>query len=470
MRCTRRESAAQRIETVLARWEQELNRPLLRPVVLEGDIAEPDLALDPRDSEWVAANCHAVIHSAASLTFVADDPEGEPWRSNIQGTRNVLDLCRRAGIRHCHYVSTAYVCGRRRGRILESELDVGQELGNDYEISKLTAEKEVCGSGIFDRVTVYRPSIIVGDSRTGFTTSFHGFYTPLRLIHSLLQTVPWQTVAEGDWLGGLHLAGGEHKNLVPVEWVSAAMTELIRHDRHHGRTYHLTNPRPATVSMMQQAIGAALAQRVLDAPPPRTSTAADDLVPAFRQQMQVYKSYWSDDPQFDSSQTQAALPDLPCPLVDLQVMQRLICFAIDTNFGWPREAPQIPDYELQRELATWLAAENNRDQALSGSRCVSLRVSGKGGGQYHLLVDRGQIVGAGRGVRVGGGPTCYLTSATFAALARGNLSLDDSINTGRLVVTGNSVGSAELARVFHDLTTPRCGEAHDAALRRALEP
>ncbi len=169
-----------------------------------------------------------------------------------------------------HHVSTAYVCGRRRERILETELDVGQEPGNDYELSKLTAEKEVLASPNFDEVTVYRPSIIVGDSQTGFTTTYHGFYTPLRLSCALRQTASAEAWAQTNWLGQLQLSGSERKNLVPVEWASAAMAQIIARPKLHGRTYHLTNPNPATVAMMYEAMTRALSEM----PMPTTQRAS----------------------------------------------------------------------------------------------------------------------------------------------------------------------------------------------------
>src|SRR5215218_3434178 len=85
VRPTKWESAAQRIETAMARWELELGRSLVRPIVLEGDISEPGLGLSARDLAWVAVNCSSAIHSAASLTFHADEASGEPWRSNVEG-------------------------------------------------------------------------------------------------------------------------------------------------------------------------------------------------------------------------------------------------------------------------------------------------------------------------------------------------------------------------------------------------
>lgn len=452
VRPTKWESAAQRVETAMARWEAELGRTLVRPVVLEGDISQPCLGLTDRDLAWVKTHCGAVLHSAASLTFHADEASGEPYRSNVEGTRNVLDLCRQAGIRRYHHVSTAYVCGLRRGRILESELNVGQTLGNDYETTKLQSETEATQCDAFDQVTVYRPSIIVGDSQTGFTTSYHGFYTPLRIVYSLLQGIPWEQLLQGDFLGRLQLAGGETKNLVAVDWVSAAMTHLVAHPHLHGTTYHLTNPAPATVLSMQNAIVEALAEVVQSRPAPRSKgPASEDFVASFREQMGIYQAYWSDDPQFDSSRTEQALPHLPCPQIDHEVMRRLVRFAIDTNFGWPRETALVAPHDLAAQFASWLAEEERAQTPLAESRIVNLYASGAGGGQWHLTLEGGRPSHMGRGLVTDGNATCYSTSATLAALVRGELPLEAAIDAGRLVVVGNSVHPRELAKAFREL-------------------
>lgn len=451
VRPSRWESAAQRVETAMACWEAELGRALLRPVVLEGDISEPGLGLSEADSKWVRDNCGSVLHSAASLTFHADEASGEPWRSNVEGTRNVIELCQAAGIRRYHHVSTAYVCGLRRGRILESELNVGQQLGNDYEKTKLLAETEVVAAGHFDQVTVYRPSIIVGDSRTGFTTSYHGFYTPLRIVFSLLQAIPWDVLLKGDFLGRLQLAGDETKNLVAVDWVSAAMTHLVANESLHGQTYHLTNPHPATVLSMQTAIVEALAEVVESRPAPKASSAvSEDFVASFREQMGIYQAYWSDDPRFDSTRTEQAVPHLPCPAIDHEVMRRLVRFAVQTNFGWPREAAILPPQDLSEPLSRWIDGEAPAD----GSQVVNLHAAGPGGGQWHLSIVGGRLVRAGRGLAKDANATCYLTSPTLSALVRGELPLETAIRAGRLVVVGSKVHPRELAKVIRQLAGP----------------
>ncbi len=117
--------------------------PLPRPVVIEGELGEVDLGLDGGDLRWISRHCRSVIHNAANLTFHSNGRDSEPWLSNLEGTRRILDLCRTAGISQFHYISTAYVCGLRQGRVLETELDVGQTPGNAYEHSKIEAEKLV---------------------------------------------------------------------------------------------------------------------------------------------------------------------------------------------------------------------------------------------------------------------------------------------------------------------------------------
>ena len=143
VRPSRRESGRQRIEAILSRCEGDLGTVLPRPVVIEGELTEADLGLDQAGLHWISRHCRSVIHNAANLTFHGSGRQGEPWHTNFDGTRRILDLCRTTGIRQFHYISTAYVCGLREGRVLETELDVGQTPGNDYELSKIEAEKLV---------------------------------------------------------------------------------------------------------------------------------------------------------------------------------------------------------------------------------------------------------------------------------------------------------------------------------------
>ncbi len=345
------ESARQRIENILARSEREIGFALPRPVILEGDVSRENLGLGPSELDWVARHCHVVIHNAASLSFEPADRQSEPWLSNLEGTRQVLQVCRRAGIRQLHHVSTAYVAGLREGRILESELDEGQQLGNDYERSKLEAEKLVRAADFIDQRTVYRPAIIVGDSRTAYTTTFHGFYTPLKIVHALLSKIEADDIYAEPLMTGLGLGGQERKNFVPVDWVAAVMVYLMLHPEHHGKTYHLTPREAVPVSLVCEVM-----EKVVHSFAKQLQTAQTDWevffgsVDVFREQMDVYKAYFRGDPQFDAGNTRAAAPHLPCPDVDADMLTRLSRYALEANFGWPRPQPIKADFDVAEHL------------------------------------------------------------------------------------------------------------------------
>ena len=119
VRPSKRLDVDQRVELILQRWENELGCLLPRPVVLQGDVAEPSLGLNPKDLAWVRSHCDRVIHNAAILQFDGATMDVEPWRTNLGGTRHVLGLLETMKVREFHYVSTAYVCGTRPDLVME---------------------------------------------------------------------------------------------------------------------------------------------------------------------------------------------------------------------------------------------------------------------------------------------------------------------------------------------------------------
>ena len=329
-------SARERVAAILGSHASNgsCNGRLPDPVVLSGDLTRDNLDLDAAGVDWISRNCHSLIHTAASLQFDGPDPQGEPWRTNVEGTRRVLDLCRATGIKHLHYVSTAYVCGLRSGQVMEDELDLGQAMGNDYERSKLEAERLVRDASFFESVTIYRPAIVVGDSKTGHTTGYHGFYSVLKLAHTLVRRVELGATNGRELTALMGLGNDESKHLVPVDWVSAVITRIRRTPCLYGRTYHLTAQQPTRITDM-----AAVVQEAVE----RYSLLADGDDPSrrdgrwfarvFREQMDVYGAYLRDDPQFDPTNARWAAPDLPCPLVDRDMLIMMARRAIQSRFG-----------------------------------------------------------------------------------------------------------------------------------------
>lgn len=218
VRDSRKGRAVERIAQIVAFWSERFRRKLPTPVVLNGDLGQGDLGLTPADKHWLGRHCQVMIHSAANLSF-RKTPEGEPWRTNVEGTASLLRLCREVGLSEWHQVSTAFVCGRRTGIIDEEDLDNAQSFHNPYEESKFQAEQLVRRTPGMQS-TIYRPAVIIGDSRTGYTSSFNGLYRFLELGVRLASLN--STDAEGHFTLRLPLSGDEVWNLVCVDWVSRA--------------------------------------------------------------------------------------------------------------------------------------------------------------------------------------------------------------------------------------------------------
>ncbi|QEC48525.1 SDR family oxidoreductase [Baekduia soli] len=201
--------------------------------VVTGDITDARLGLGAAGHEGLAADVVAVFHLAAVYDLAVGAALAEAV--NVQGTQHVLDFCARCErLERLHYVSTAYVAGRRSGLVLESELAEGQEFKNLYESTKFAAEVLVRAAADRIPTTVYRPAIVVGDSRTGETQKFDGPYYLLRSMSG--GRGPLLQVGRGD----------SPFNVVPVDFVVDAIAAAAADPEAVGHTLHLVDPHPVS--------------------------------------------------------------------------------------------------------------------------------------------------------------------------------------------------------------------------------
>ena len=454
------ERAHQRMERVVGHWEKEQGSYLPRPICIEGDLTSEGMALDNESRRWIAKHCDRVLHNAASLTFDGADRNGEPWLSNLTGTQNVLELSREAGIRQWHYMSTAYVCGRRPGPVYESELDCGQEFRNEYEQSKLEAEQAVRSASFLDSLTVYRPAIIVGDSKTGYTSSYHALYLYLQLIFMLdrfLDTPRDENGCRHIELR-LDLTGEERRNLVPVDWVAAVTTYLFENVKCHGQTYNLTPREPITVKQIEAACEHYFnfCGVTFEGPGKTTPEQRNDLEKLFYEQLSTYSSYWDSEPIFDSTNTCQMAPHLPCPVLDEPILHRLTDYAIQDRWGNRRKRPS----ELPFDVAMMLedaSAESPAIRATDRLLVVGLDLWGPGGGQWHVQVDRNRPWD----LEVGLAKECDVVYrsdvGTFVALVRGEVSARHAIRQGLVEVVPSGDKLSDPAELL-DLFANRPGE------------
>jgi thioester reductase-like protein len=195
-----------------------------------GDIEQPGCGLDRETADRLAEEVTTVMHCAASVSF--DLPLDESRRINVDGTRHVVELAERfPRLERLSYISTAYVAGEPRRLFRENQLDVGQRFRNAYERSKFEAERMVRERAARLPLQILRPSIVVGDSRTGRTSSFNVLYGPLKAFaRGAIPAIPARRSSPVD--------------IVPVDYVADRAVELAE-DGEDG-TFHLVAGRNAT--------------------------------------------------------------------------------------------------------------------------------------------------------------------------------------------------------------------------------
>jgi nucleoside-diphosphate-sugar epimerase len=217
--------------------------------LIEGDLTQP---LDHVPADDV----REIYHLAAVYDLAV--PRDVGMRVNVTGTTRVLDLAERASrLERMHYVSTCYVSGRHRGVFTEDDLETGQRFNNFYEETKQLAEVEVRKRMARIPITVYRPSVVVGDSITGATQKFDGPYFVM------------QWLLRQPKLALLPVVGNPARytfNVVPRDFMTAAMTWLSGLQGNAGATYAIADPHPLTVDETIDVIADATNRKVIRIP------------------------------------------------------------------------------------------------------------------------------------------------------------------------------------------------------------
>ena len=237
-------TAERRITSIVRRHftGEDLEKKLSRLSVLDGDITLLRLGLSSEAWDDLASRTRQVMHCAAGVRF--DQPLNDARRINLEGTSHVLDLARaarKAGNEgRFNYISTSYVAGKRRGVAYEDELEHKAGFHNTYEQTKYEAELLVRAAMNDLPASIMRPSIIVGDSRTGETINYKAFYWPLRAYaNNQMRVMPANKHCRVD--------------VVPVDYVASGAAYMCNLPQTVGNTYHLTAGRSNLVTVREVA-------------------------------------------------------------------------------------------------------------------------------------------------------------------------------------------------------------------------
>ncbi|MQA10135.1 MAG: SDR family oxidoreductase [Pseudonocardiaceae bacterium] len=232
-----------------------------RVVPVPGNLTAPDLGVN---LDELPSRLDHVVHLGAIYDFTADEEINRV--TNVSGTGSVISLASLVGAT-LHHVSSVAVAGEHEGQFSETDFDLGQRLPSAYHATKFDAERLVREQR---RVPwrVYRPSAIVGDSRTGEMDKVDGPYYFLPAI-SWLRRLPDALPLIAPDLGA--------SNIVPVDYVADAIVHLMHADTPSGATYHLVNPEPQPIGEVYNAFA-----RAAGAPRIRASTPGWISAPARR--------------------------------------------------------------------------------------------------------------------------------------------------------------------------------------------
>jgi NAD(P)-dependent dehydrogenase (short-subunit alcohol dehydrogenase family) len=219
-----REESRAKLDALIERWGAG---DRVKPVI--GDLSEHRLGIDP---EPLRGKIDHFFHLAAIYDMTADETRNALL--NVGGTQNAVDLADELEAGTFHHMSSIAVAGLYKGNFNEDMFDEGQPLAHPYHRTKFESEKLVR-----ERLTrpwrVYRPSVVVGNSKTGEMDKIDGPYYFFKAIQKLRHALP-------QWFPLISLEWG-WTNVVPVDYVAAAVDHIAHQDGHDGQAFHIVDPK-----------------------------------------------------------------------------------------------------------------------------------------------------------------------------------------------------------------------------------
>ncbi len=335
-----------------------------RLFTIAGDITQELAGVSQEDQRLWAGKIEKVVHGAASIKF-DETPQREVWRTNVEGTREILRLAVHLGIPEVHHMSTICVAGDTL-EFKETDIPTGGGR-NAYETSKIAAEAVLRERDWPLSWSIYRLPIIVGDSRTGRISSFTGYYKCAAPFMQLRQTIPerWGEQEENCRSEGILVEvknGGKYihiplrvpcspvgpLHIAPVDWVTEVLASLITIPA-DGKTFQVVHPnRPRVSDAFRWGLDFLGFSGITywETQGGENHLFISRLQKVIARGLGPYRPYISMDRQdFGDAVLRATLraaeKEYPVPPpMDRVFFARLLSFAIERNFGRPIQAPQ----------------------------------------------------------------------------------------------------------------------------------
>jgi len=411
-----RESSQGKLEELIAHWRTVLGADAAKrvePVV--GELRKPLLGVERESVDELRGKIDHFFHLAAIYDMTA--PAEQNTAVNVGGTTHAVELARALDVGRLHHVSSIAVAGTYRGTFEEDMFDEGQRLPSPYHRTKFESER-IVREQPYVAWRVYRPGIVVGDSKTGEMDKVDGPYYFFKAIQRMRHLLP-------EWapMVGLDLGC---TNVVPVDWVAAALEHIAHEPGLDGKAFHLTDPRTQRVEQLINELAAAAhaprfrmnIDRRLTDPLPRWPLALTLRLPPWRQMKNLVLrdlgvpeevlAHMELVPRFDTREAQRALSGSP-----LEQPPPLQEYAARLWDYWERRMD--PDLAKGRTLN---AALDGKHVLITGAssgigRATALKVAAAGG--VPLLVARNvEKLEEVRAEIVAAGGTAYVYTADIA--------------------------------------------------------
>lgn len=285
--------------------------------LFKGDITAENLGLSSEDSSFVQTETTEVFHLAAVYDLAVKKELA--FRVNVEGTKNINTLVKSfRNLNRYNYISTCYVAGKRTGKIFETELVHNVGFRNFYEETKYLAELAVEELKREIPLTIFRPSVVVGDSVTGETVKYDGIYSLILYLRKFPQLLSLFNI--GNDVVRL--------NLVPVDFVVNAIAALSKDEAALSQTLHIADPEPLSTRELFDEISEQLTNRKSAISFPTAlveKSLMSPLTPALSGLPHVGVPYFFLEQTYDTALSQKLLAafNIACPAFPLYVKNLL---------------------------------------------------------------------------------------------------------------------------------------------------
>jgi len=321
-------------------------------IIWEGNIVLPLCGVKESEIQEWKGKINKVVHCASSISF-DEVQKKETFSINVGGTNNALELADVLGIPEFHHISTAYVAGDA-DYFTETDFDIGQTCRNPYERSKL--EAEILVKKEFPKTfSIYRLAIVVGDSSSGYTPQFTGYYRPFAFFWHLREGLKKKTPDNLRRYGKEGIVFGENNgmltlpisivsspistlNLIPRDWVAEILSNLVEMPV-KGKAFHVVHPAPKKVRWITDVTFDCLNINGYTYEKQNNNHAGSPLLSKiqriFDHDIRAYLPYIIHEARFATANITSALGNRYSspPEVDKAFLRRLLKYAKSVDFG-----------------------------------------------------------------------------------------------------------------------------------------